>query len=399
MEPGKRYSIFVIDSDVDILALFRGHFQNCGHLVHYCEIAAEAFGVMQAVYPDICIVRRGLSDMDGAVALARIADRFPHAIRIISGGEDNRVELMRQVATGVAHRYICFPWEKNGVAVILNHDLETRTRLSVKNCWRFLERENLVPIFPEVVTRVDEIVRNDDFSLGELARVIAADPGIAALILQIVNSSAFPKNAVIGDIVHALAYLGVDRLREILLFICARDAIPPDTACLDQARLVARHSFACSRLSARVAAVMAPGREKEAATAALLHDIGKLVFFSVGCNRYLDSIAYREAFSVSSAQVETDEFGISHSELGSSLMLWWNLPMSMVATAANHNLALANLSGIGRAVAVADRCLLEAQYGKETDTDLDSIKQLFPVDDWRKRAVTLLREQGNPLTN
>ncbi len=400
MEREKRYSIFVIDSDPDTLALFRVHFQNCGHLVHYCSGAREAFGIMQAVYPDICIVRQELSDMDGRVALARIADRFPHAIRIISDDEERQGELLRQVASGIAHRHVCFPWEKNGVAAILNNDLKTRQRLGVKNCWRFLERENLVPIFPEVVTRVDEIVQRDDFDMSELAMVVSADPGIAALILQIVNSSAFPKNAVIGNISHALSYLGVDRLREILLFLCAKDAIPPSPGCLDQARQVAHHSFVCSRLAGRIAILMAPGREKEAATAALLHDIGKLVFFSVGCRRYLDSIAYREAFSVSSTQVEMDEFGISHSELGSSLMLWWNLPMSMVETAANHNIAIRNLSGVGRCVAVADRCLLEAQYGEgAVDTDLDSIKPLFPVDDWRRQAAAMLRDRENPLTN
>ncbi len=400
MEREKRYCVFVIDPDPDTIALFRAHFQDCGHLVHYCENAQEAFGIMQAVYPDICIVREKLSDMDGCVALARLARRFPHSIRVISGIEERSAQLMRAVATGIAHRHICFPWERNGVAAILNQDFRTRQRLRVKRCWRFLEREELVPVFPEVLVRVDEIVARRDFDMSELADVISSDPSTAAMLLKIVNSSAFPKNAAIGNVAHALSYLGIDRLREILLFICARKAIPPDEACLDQARMIAAHSFACSRLAAEIAAIMTLGREKEAATAALLHDLGKLVFLAVRCGSYLESLAYRQAFSITSAEIERDEFGVTHAELGSSLLLWWNLPMNMVEAAAYHNAPIRSLSGISRCVAVADRCVLEAEAGEGTLTDIDALKPMFPVDDWRRSAARLTSGgRENPLTN
>ena len=389
MEQGKRYCLFVVDPDPDTIALFRAHFQDCGHLVHYCESAREAFGIMQAVYPDLCIVRDELADLDGCVALARVAGRFPHAIRIISGHEERCDRLMRAVATGVAHRHICFPWEKNGVAAILNQDLKTRQRLRVKRCWRFLEGEELVPVLPEVMVRVDEVLARPDFDLAEIAEAVAADPGIAAMLLKIVNSSAFPKRAAIGSVAHAVSYLGVDRLREILLFICADKAIPPAEECLDEARSVAGHSFACSRLAAEVAGIMAPGREKEAATAALLHDIGRLVFLAVRCRGYLEQLAYREAFSVASIELEREEFGVSHAELGSSLLLWWNLPMAMVEAAACHNAPIRSLSGTIRAVAVADRCMIEAASGGGVKTDIDQLKPAFPVDDWRKSAARL----------
>lgn len=384
----------IVDDNPESVGFFKTHFAGCRHLACYCGSEKAAKSLMAGVYPDIVVSRLHFDNTSGKKLFLYVTEQYPNAIRIIFSDESEQQNLIRMVATGIAHRYFCMPWEKNGVGAILAHDLLTRSRLRVHNCWRYLKAENVMPAIPSVMREIEEVVQDDDFAMDKLVEVISKDPAIAAILLQVVNSAAFPKKAVIGDLHHAVTFLGISQTRELVLYVCARQILAPPRKCSELFRLVSTHSFLCSRLAGIIARQLMPGLEKAASTAALLHDIGKLIFFSVNCNRYLELLDFQAAFDQSSADCEIKEFGVSHSQLGSSLMLWWNLPMTMIESAANHNLALDKLSGIPRCVAIADRCLREVESNGEVITDLDTLRDEFPVDEWRTLAGELLASEG-----
>ena len=389
----KRNTIFVVDLLPDGLIPFKELFGQFNHLVYYSTSFDEMKSVMEGLSPDLVIVKLQSAEQSAEEFLGYVKKKVPHALRMAYSQEADRMELMRLVACGVAHRYLCLPWEKNNVSSHLIRDLDTRNKMRTKKCWQFLDSEDRLPILPDVLRGMAQLLRDPDVSIPRLVAVIEKDPIVSSKLLQIVNSAAFPKIGVIGELLRAVTYLGISQVRELVLFICAREMFPPAKRCANAYISVAKHSFNCSILASIVAQTVAPGNEKEAATAALLHDIGKIVFFSSAfCETYLNHLSAPGQFNPFSPESEDDEgvFDISHSELGSCLLLWWDMPLSIIAAAAEHNLPLHNLIGVTKCVAIAKRCIQEAGQNGCLDPELDELKVEFPVDSWRDGVRKIL---------
>jgi len=349
--------------------------------------------IMVGVSPDMVIGNFYMPGHAAADFFTQIKKQAPHAIRVVFAEESDAGLMMRLLACGTVHRFFCLPWKKNNVDSLLIRDLATRARLRTRKVWDFLEAESRIPVLPDVVLRMEEVLHDPDFSLDQLVAVIKQDPVVTAKLLQLVNSSAFPKDYAIGDLSRAVTYLGIRQVRELVLFLCAREIFSASKQCSDAAVQVAKQSFRCSKLAGLVAKTVAPGLEKEAATAALLQDIGKLVLFTPAfCDTYLAALAKDQQYGVLGGEVEDDEaaFGISHSELGSCLLLWWDMPFVIVETTANHTLPLAQLQGIPKSVAIAYRCLQEARFGDRLVTDLAELDSNLPLAAWRKSAKAIL---------
>jgi len=385
----RRNTIFVVDHAADNLDRFKTLFGSLNHLVYYSTSPDDIRSIMEGVSPDIVICNLYMPGSSARDFLGYLKKKAPHAIRMVYSVESDLVELMRLLSCGIAHRYFCLPWEKNNLGELLLRDLATRNKIRTKKCWDFLEAESLLPVLPDVLREIDEILRDDNFSIERLVGVIEKDPVVSAKLLQIVNSSAFPKISAISDLQRAVTYLGIKQVREVVLFVCAREMFPPAKRCAEASVTVARQSFRCSKLAVVVAKTVAPGWEKEAATAALLHDIGKMLFFTAPfCDTYFSELGAQGTFNPFDPAWESDQevFGISHTEIGCCLLLWWDMPLSIVATAAEHNVALAQLGGVSLSVAIARRCLAEAGQPGRVDVEIDKLPEEFPIEKWRSEA-------------
>lgn len=390
--PTKKHTIFVVDDKNQYLSRFKKLLKNLPHLIYYCSSIDKAKSLMKGVSPDIFISRVEPGDKSGQFFINQIQVAFPSAIRVVYSREYTTIDLSKMVVGGTVHRYISLIWDKEIISKILQRDLLTRTRLRTSKCKDFFEKMTQIPTLPAVFVEIQEELRDYDCSIDKLVSIIERDPVISSRLLQIVNSAAFPKNQSIVDLHHMVTFLGINQIRELVLFIYALQLFPPYGECLEYAAELSKHSLLCSRLSSEIAKTIMPENKLGASTAALLHDLGKLIFYSTGCSKLNDSIETKEAFNMSSSDLEKQIFGISHAELGSFLMLWWNLPMELVETVANHTLPLNKLWGVPLCVAIADRCLLEAANPDIIETDLDRLEDVYPVTDWRELAKKIISD-------
>ncbi len=392
MKKKKIYSIYLVDSETESLQWFTDFWQKWPHIVFPFLSTQEARRVMAGVSPDIIFCRFDSPEStDSREDFLLWAQRkFPSAIRIIFSRKDKIDYLRRLVAGGIAHRYFALPIASADFAEFFINDLATRARLKIRRCWAFIESDIGLPSLPAVVQEIDELVRDPEFSIDQLAAVVERDVAISLRLLKVVNSAVFSRTNKISNVHHAVSFLGAGQVKEIVLFFCSMLVFPPTTGCRQETKNIASHSLQVSQLTAIIAPTVSPGREKEAATAALLHDIGKLVFLSSHCSSYMRYLKNKKMYSYSAEIFEKEIFGITHTQLGSSLLLWWNMPMTLVEVAANHNQPLAELTGICKAVAIADRCLREAQTKGEAITDLNTISADLPLDSWRNIAVQLV---------
>lgn len=395
----KTLTIFTVDNDLENLLRFRRYFAGQRVLVYFLRSSREAKAIMVGVAPDIVICRVDSPDCEALQFLEIVQFKYPHAIRIVVSDEKNRDLLLKLLASGLVQRFLCFPWQKNSIAEILDRDLTTRSKIRAKPCWSYLEKGHTLPAIPSVVREVEQVLCRNDYSLAEISRIIEQEPTIVLRLLQIVNSAAFVKRGSVTDLLMALSYIGIDNLREILLFICALEGLPFEKRCMQMAKGIARHSFLCSKLTRVIAAEIDPGSEREAGTAALLHDTGKLVMLASSPTQLCKAINLlgHNGHLWPDGKFEEENFGFRYTEIGSCLLLLWNLPMSLVETVVGIEYPLLELTGTSRFVAIADRCLQEAAAGDGPDLELETLIPALPVTKWRALAQELVESPDNSI--
>ena len=75
----------------------------------------------------------------------------------------------------------------------------------------FLEEHFELPVLPAVVQKLMEQLSGQRVDAGKIADLLAADVGLVAQIMKIVNSAYFGLPHPIRDVKHAVAYLGFSR--------------------------------------------------------------------------------------------------------------------------------------------------------------------------------------------
>ena len=81
---------------------------------------------------------------------------------------------------------------------------------------RVLACPNL-PTFPTVANQLLELTRDPDVALGDIAKLIKGDQGLASKVLKTVNSSFYGLAVPCKTIERALGYLGLKAIKSLVL--------------------------------------------------------------------------------------------------------------------------------------------------------------------------------------
>jgi len=136
-----------------------------------------------------------------------------------------------------------------------------------------------LPSFPEVAARVQHVLHDESVSRERIARVVAADAGLAARLLTMANSTLLHRGgAAVTDLQVAVTRIGHENIRTAALaYANAQLRRAPELAhirgalerCWQEGLRVAALAHAIAKESRRV-------RADEAMLAGLMHNIGKL---------------------------------------------------------------------------------------------------------------------------
>jgi putative nucleotidyltransferase with HDIG domain len=197
--------------------------------------------------------------------------------------------------------------------------------------------EGLDPV-PVSVSRLVSLISRDHWAFSEVEEVIAHDQALTGRLLQVANSAASAPLMPIVTVRDAVVRVGIGPVVSFAMASCLgptfRRALPEYGLSEND---LWNHSVAAS-LAAEVIAAMAPIMvPPEAVTAALLHDVGKLVLARYLTPELLEGIAEARAGGErSEMQAEIDVLGVHHGELGGVIARHWNLP-DRVATAITYH--------------------------------------------------------------
>jgi putative nucleotidyltransferase with HDIG domain len=198
--------------------------------------------------------------------------------------------------------------------------------------------EALDPV-PVSVSRLVNIVSDDQWAFSDVEHVISLDQALTGRLLQIANSAWSASLVPIGTVKDAVIRIGIGPAVSFAVGACVgptlRRALPEYG--LGEGELW-RHSVAAS-LAAEVLSAMSPMEvPAEAVTAALLHDVGKLVLARFLTADLLAGLAeVRASGDRSMMQAEVGVLGVHHGELGGLIARHWNLPSRVADAIAHHH--------------------------------------------------------------
>ena len=196
-----------------------------------------------------------------------------------------------------------------------------------------------LPTLPVVAMRVLELTAKPDVSLREIAAVIENDPAIASKVIRTVNSSFYGLTRRCGSIQQALAFLGLQTVKALVLgFSLARsiDGGGSDEVSFDFLSYW-RRSIYSAAAAREIALLHRRCDPDEAFMASLVQDLGMVALWRAFGDRYLQAIDLTKGDHRRLCAIEQRSFETDHAMVGGEMVARWRFPDEIAAAVRCHH--------------------------------------------------------------
>lgn len=245
---------------------------------------------------------------------------------------------------------------------------------------RLIKETKSLPTLPGIITKMSALVENDKTSIQEIARLVSSDQILAAKVLKLVNSPFYGFPGRVSTVSNALILLGVNVVKGLALSASIFEMMEKNVVGLWE------HSLGSAVAATVIAKKVGAPEGEEIATAALLHDIGKVILkikFEEEFKQFESLIRERE---ISMFEAERKLLGTDHAEIGGWLAKGWYLPEKLIEPiACHHDVEKSKVHQMKTAIVhLADVLVKAGGFGFSGD---DFVPQIQPAA-WKKLALT-----------
>jgi putative nucleotidyltransferase with HDIG domain len=263
-----------------------------------------------------------------------------------------------------------------------------------------------LPAMPEVMIKVQQMIKNPQTSPAQLAKIIEIDTAMVTGILKVANSAYYGFRGKVATIQHASALFGTRRLVELIMAISAGGVLGKSMNGYGlKAGDMWCHSIAVACTAGEIAAAVEFDAPDSAYMAGLLHDMGKIILDPYVRERKVLFDNYSATHPQKTVQdAERDILGFDHAVIAAILCENWNLPRSIsFGIRHHHQPSSAGDHQLSHIVHLADYMTIQAGVGisgtafcQELD---ESSLSLVPLDpDTLNAAVEKARQYVEGLT-
>jgi putative nucleotidyltransferase with HDIG domain len=303
----------------------------------FADSGKEALAIMAGREVDAVVSDMRMPGMDGPELLRRVMREHPEAIRIALSGYSD-MEMVGQSITPT-HQYLTKPCTEARLVQVLEQALAARDLVPNLALRDKLSRIEHLPVLPEAYNRISAELAKGDPSPKEVGDIVAGDVALSANILKLVNSAYFGLPRHIAAPQQAVIVLGVSVIRSVILSLHIFKSFETRPAQSFSLPLLWGHCMRTGAIARTIAKMENMGREAadHAAIAAMLHDVGKLVLDAQCAEEVLKVIGEVRANNRRVADVEAEQLGLTHAEVGAYLLGLWGLPLPVVHAVARHH--------------------------------------------------------------
>jgi HD-like signal output (HDOD) protein len=195
----------------------------------------------------------------------------------------------------------------------------------------------LAPL-PASTVRLAGLISRHDYELHDVSEIIGFDQALTLKLLRAANSASEAVSARITTVEDAVFRLGAAQV----LTLCVAGSVGPIAQGAIPGYGLAegalwRHSVAAALASEALACACRTPIPPETFTAALLHDIGKLVMGRFLNTEILEWLQRARGSGATPLEAEAQVLQMHHGELGGIIAQHWGLPMSIVHGIVYHH--------------------------------------------------------------
>jgi putative nucleotidyltransferase with HDIG domain len=205
------------------------------------------------------------------------------------------------------------------------------------NIKQIMSKVRSFPGMPATAGKLLPMLKDPDTDNAKIEDVLRYDPGLTANILKLTNSAYFGIPTKVSSVRQAIMLLGWKRLIQLVMTMCMSDLMKDSVAGYDLPKgELWRHSIAVSVASDVLVRGLEISEADEVFTAALLHDIGKLVLGDY-VKEDMPKIDAMVAKGISFEVAEYIVLGTDHAEIGANILKNWSFPIPLVEAVHWHH--------------------------------------------------------------
>lgn len=331
--------VLFVDDDQSLL---KGLVRSCYSLNQELEVTTalgpeEGLKILEAKPFDALVTDLHMPGMNGAELLQQVRERHPSVLRFVLSGEA-KPEIFLKASS---HALQCFskPCDVSIIISAISEAVRLLAEIPDKNLTQLLTSLGGMPACTATLQTLHKILNDPMSDVSDVVEGVRKSPGLVARLLKVANSPFFGHSGRVSTLDDAIGLLGMDSVASMIGTQQLFQKIAPASASGISVDELWQHSSFCSGL----VRTLGPKAKipyklcREAVTAALLHDIGKLVMACANPSGYSAAITRSMADRIPLWQAEHPIFQCSHAEVGSKLLKLWGFPEVIHRSVACHH--------------------------------------------------------------
>jgi len=196
---------------------------------------------------------------------------------------------------------------------------------------------NTFPGMPLAALKLLALMDDPGVTVPQIEEILRQDAGLTANLLKLANSAYFGIPSKVGSVRQAVILLGLKRLIQMVIAACTSAIMGRSVPGYDlSAGELWRHSLAVSVAAEGLVRELKLDAAEEIFTAALLHDVGKLILGQFVQEDY-HKIELALTQGVPFETAEAIVLGTDHATVGAEVLSRWSLPADIVNAVRWHH--------------------------------------------------------------
>jgi len=201
----------------------------------------------------------------------------------------------------------------------------------------YIAKIKTLPPAPRILPQLLPLLRKDDVDSHRVVELIAFDPAITASVLRLSNSACFAGSTPVDTLLEALQRLGFNQVYKLVVAVSgARLLGAPQKGYGINSGELWQHAVVTA-VAAQLIAERAHADDTVVFTAALLHDLGKIVLAEALEHIYTKLVEDSQSHQTALIDTEKRLLGVQHAEIGAQLLVRWNFPTNIVDAVRHHH--------------------------------------------------------------
>lgn len=207
---------------------------------------------------------------------------------------------------------------------------------------------------PVTATRLAEVLGREETGFDEIERIVTFDPALTARLLRFANGASTAGHPPVATVQAAISRLGTGAVLSLAVGAALRRLLHRGDAELRGETALWNHSVAAALAARDLNRYCRHRIPPEAFTAALLHDIGKLILARFLCPKVRGQVADAMAAGTPPLEAERETLGVDHAEVGALVAEHWRLPDPLVLAIRYHHHPWEGMHTVSWAAAAAN---------------------------------------------